>query len=1013
MLKSLLSWVALFALLLLTACPNTSNGGTNTGGKPVEAIQLGDWKLLMRAGSTNVDTSFINGASIKSQTVNAVPNNAFTLEHLRTINAKLEKLAPELQLSETNLQRNTLQAQSTYGVGLGVFLAISNKDAAPSQDVAVTVSGPKKTEKPLTYKAGNRWAYQPIVSAQGVGAYTVTANTPAGNLTSSTTLDVNTLLPTVLEAGSIKSGQTGSVLLSRWTAVVGAGSYVGIVYDKTDQKAVAGGIFAKPEFRLDTFEPISGHSYQLDVIATNLDLTRKNTDPYTPVPDTARSSYSSFNLPGIFPSVLQVDMSKLVLFAKPGASAEGTVTIKSTSGGVVVASSQLEGPNFSAVGEANFALLYDESTQIQVRGTCPASSGNFTGMVTITSNATENPVRKVPVTLECSNGVEAKLEAGKRSHRNSIISLSVSADGKYVASSDGSSILIHNASTGKLERAIDNPDGGSGIAAVAWNPTGSKLAAFVPGALKLIDPSTGQQTNLAAPASIAPNGNSNVTWLAWSPDGTQLAISGVGNGINIYNSSTGALNKRLEISANNGLSHDLDWKANRLMVYDYTPTGYVNIVLNSSNWQEEDRFVSATPAVLNPTGSKAAMQLGEDNQYNIGIRNLASKTFEPNLELASASSGTCKDRTLRWSRDGQKLACIVNYNNVRIYSFGSQAYSGFMLNVYSTGSLTQLEWNADSGRVLIGRDTYAQLFETNGTPMVRYGYHSKAIKSLAWSPDGTQLLSKSDAEDGNNSELFLLNPALMPNKILEIGSEIDDLAWLNNTSILGLNNRNGLIRTFGIPDGNTTQTFEGYAPIALSQDASKLAVYLNGNQIRTLNATTGAILNTFTRTEGCCPPIAIRWSPDGMKIAILDTGNSGLAVYTQDGTRLWQSQLDSYGNNRLFWTGDGTRIIVSSSYSGSSIRNASDGSQIDQFTGNAGSTYFEILASSLNGAYWIARTITKTILVNATSGRVLLELPEPAGSNTQTALSAAWTPQGDRVAISTGNGVYVYKISSK
>ena len=956
------------------------------------------------------------GANVKPQAAGGA-TQTFALKHKKSVNEVLEKLAPELRLPEHTSGDSSdlsLQPQSTFGVGLGLFLVIDDKGTAPSKDLQVTVVGPKKSENPLIYRAGNRWAFSGVVSAQGAGAYTISATTPAGVLSTSTTLDVSptSLLPTVLEGGSINSGQTGSALLARWAPVAGAGSYVGIIYDKTDQKAVAGGIFVKSEFRVDTFDQISGHLYQLDVIATTLDLTRKNTDPYMPVPDTVRSSYSSFNLPGAFPSVLQVDTPKLVLFAKPGASAQGAVTIKSTNGGVLVASSQIEGQKFSMAGEANFALLYGESAQIQVRGTCPADSGNFTGTVTISTNASENPLRKVPVTLECSNGVDAKLEAVRRSHRNSINSLSVSADGKYVASSDGSSILVHNSSTGKLERALDTPDGG-GIAAVAWNPSGSKLATFMTGTLKLIEPSTGMQTNLAAPASVAAGGfNSNVTWLAWSPDGTQLAISGVANGVNIYNSSTGALNKRLEISATDGSSYDLDWKANRLMVYGYTSTGYVNIVFNSSNWQEEDRFMSATPAVLNPTGTKAAMQLGLENQYNVGIRNLASKTFEPNLDLASTSTGSCLDRMLRWSRDGQKLACIVNYDRLRIYNLNTQTVSGFTLNVYSTGSLTQLEWNADSSRVLIGRNVYTQLFETNGTPVVRYGYHSSAIKSLAWNPDGTQLLSKSDAEDGNKSELYLANPALMPNKIVEISSQIDDLAWLNNTSILGLDNRNGLVRTLVVPDGNTTQTFEGYAPIALSQDTSKLAVYLNSNQIRILNTTTGEIQKTFTRTEGCCTPAAIRWSPDGSKIAILDTGNAGLSVYTQEGTRLWQTQLDSFNANRLFWTGDGTRMIVSSSYSGSSIRNAIDGSQIDQFTGSTDST-FEILAVNLNGAYWIARTTTKTVLANATSGRVLLELPEPAGSNTQTALSAAWTSQGDRVAISTGNGVYVYKISSK
>jgi hypothetical protein len=52
--------VALIGLLFLTACPTTGGTNTGSGANTGGTAQTGDWQLLMRSGSTNVDSSFVS-----------------------------------------------------------------------------------------------------------------------------------------------------------------------------------------------------------------------------------------------------------------------------------------------------------------------------------------------------------------------------------------------------------------------------------------------------------------------------------------------------------------------------------------------------------------------------------------------------------------------------------------------------------------------------------------------------------------------------------------------------------------------------------------------------------------------------------------------------------------------------------------------------------------------------------------------------------------------------------------
>ena len=107
-------------------------------------------------------------------------------------------------------------------------------------------------------------------------------------------------------------------------------------------------------------------------------------------------------------------------------------------------------------------------------------------------------------------------------HANDVGSLSWSADGTSIASSDGGSIQVWNALTG--QRIYDFEENTTCTTpAVAWSPNGNTLAYLHCDQVRVVNPFTGQllQTH------TGPHDSSGLSALAWSPDGKYMASAGV------------------------------------------------------------------------------------------------------------------------------------------------------------------------------------------------------------------------------------------------------------------------------------------------------------------------------------------------------------------------------------------------------------------------------------------------------------------------------------------------------
>jgi WD40 repeat protein len=112
-------------------------------------------------------------------------------------------------------------------------------------------------------------------------------------------------------------------------------------------------------------------------------------------------------------------------------------------------------------------------------------------------------------------------------------SLSWSADGTSIASSDGGSIQVWNALTGQRIYDFEENTNCYTTAAVAWSPDGNTLAYLSCDQVRVVNPFTGQLLR----THTGPHDSWGLSALAWSPDGKSVASAG--DHVEVWSVATG------------------------------------------------------------------------------------------------------------------------------------------------------------------------------------------------------------------------------------------------------------------------------------------------------------------------------------------------------------------------------------------------------------------------------------------------------------------------------------------
>jgi WD40 repeat protein len=1006
------------------------------------------WNLELRAGTTNIDSSFFQ--STKPDATRSSDDQA----RFAQLREAIIKKVPSLNLGSAlasgfvpNSKATKSNTRETAGLALSVFMAVTKDGAAPASELSFIYSGPKGTyDKPITYPAGYAWLASPLVIPKGSGSYTFSSTLQDGTLAGSVNVnfeDQTQWLPLPLPANNpsgfgASSGQYDNVFVAKWQAVPEAQSYLGLILDRTDQnnqKYVGSFLTKNTQIETQEFNGIQDHSYSLDLIATNIDLTQDATKPYGAIPATMKSSISSFflNSFGGTPG-LTLDQTRINLLAKPNQTGEGVLKI--TDGGYAPLGYKaiISGTGLELTGTTTGVLVGGESRELRIKGTC--TGADLTGLVTFTSNDPNNKTKAVPVTLECDVPVTATLELAKLSHNANVQFIQYSPDGTKVATSDGTDIIIWDAFTTKAIRKIApavNSYSGT-VFSLAWHPDSNLLAVGGQNTVTVFNTSIGLSVVSASPSGT-------IQSIDWNADGSQFVI-GLNAAVQIYDGSSGGLVRRIELLGSTSIYYPatVAWSkssgklatvlGDRVTTWDTTTGTELNHYVGTSAL-----YYSPTTASWNSSGDTLAFLTTDGS---IGIWVVEKSNLERSIPVQSSPgfSSTPGTSNVKWSRTGSNVALTIENvtNSIPTTSIGVwNALTGNIqiqfpvINIFmGYSSLKTLDWSSDGQFLLTQAGTSAISWNANtGARAGQYGFVSGTIAALHFNTNGTQLLVGANSSYDSKSTLNLMDtPGGNVLQNFTTPQQITMVDWRKDMNqVIGVSSSGGIVQSYSPGTWNLLNTFEGYAPSAYSPDGTRIAVSLNDTRVRILDASTGTVLQTI----GIAVPLGclgcggsgatlqnLTWSPDSSKIVLVGTYTaSKLQVYdVASGQLLWAKDIayNYFATYSVIWSPDGKRIA-----NGSQFFDAITGDLVEVFNLAAPDGVPVALAWSPDSRYVLTLKSNSLELRNANSGRKILSLFElPSGSFGMMSQKVAvnWNAQSNRFAITDGqSSVYIYKFS--
>ncbi|HWS84869.1 MAG TPA: WD40 repeat domain-containing protein [Ktedonobacteraceae bacterium] len=271
------------------------------------------------------------------------------------------------------------------------------------------------------------------------------------------------------------------------------------------------------------------------------------------------------------------------------------------------------------------------------------------------------------------------------------------------------------------------------VKTIAWSPDSTRIAFGGGKTISVLEV-------LSQKRVVAYQEHPIVFTLSWSSNGKQIVSGGDDDKIHIWDAASGTM-----LVTYRGYTRCVAWSPDgtciaagskignkaELRVYDVITGKYASIGRWNSNW-----FAGWLMDV-------AAIDWAPDGA------SIASCDWSNTIQIRDAKNGnilvecTCpaKSKTVKWSPDSKRIASIHFDNTIRIWDVDA----GTTLNIFDkhTTFPQALAWSPDGTQVVSGDHRDVLIWDVGTGDKLFWSICSNGVSALAWAPDGKYIASGS------------------------------------------------------------------------------------------------------------------------------------------------------------------------------------------------------------------------------------------------------------------------------
>jgi WD40 repeat protein len=573
-------------------------------------------------------------------------------------------------------------------------------------------------------------------------------------------------------------------------------------------------------------------------------------------------------------------------------------------------------------------------------------------------------------------------------HSASVTSVAVSPDGRTVVSgSQDATLIMWDVSAGAIIRrmSVDGNGHTGHILAVAFSPDGSKILS---GSLDMTaivwDAATGAQIR-QFPGHTEP-----VTAVGFSPDSTR-ALTGTRTGnLILWDAQSGSIIRTFigeEKATPSGIIA-VGFNTAGDQVLSASSDAEV-VTWNVATGQPEATFTATFGEVSLTSSSFTAADEGEQT-----VSDLSAAVFSD--DGAFILTGTPDSRIDVWNVETEEL--------VLAFRAGSGVVSGT-----HTGRITALDFSPDGRNVLSGSDDkVAIVWDTQRAEQIRtFPLEGNRVNAVAFSPDGRTIISGSTSTATSASPLPINITGEMRSWDVETGRTIQEfrgheqqvfsIAYSPDGSKILSGDGGGSIILWDANRGTQILTFEGghtrtvYA-LAFTPDGSRALSASRDETLILWDVTLGQpIGQPFTGHDG--PVFTLAMSPDGRTALSGGADNVIILWDLETGQEIQRYQKHEKDVRSVAFSPDGKSAVSGASDGSLILWDVESGADIIAFSGHRSSV--NSTAFSPDGRSILSGSLDGTIsLWDIASGFEIRRYPVSGGNGV---LSLAFSPDGHTV----------------